>query len=145
MIIYTNIVHHITYKYVYIYLKGRWYTDKGIGAPDPNPRHLVHLLNLTSFSKLDIWGSSWGRGFRFHWLAKSYDWLLLLSHWYPILISNRSTMIMLLYTVTNSNHWLHPVSLRRFPSFRTQPLEHITPLSMKQMGSWATQPLAEIF
>ena len=27
---------------------------------------------------------------------------------------------------------LHPVSLRRFPSFRTQPLENLTPLSMNK-------------
>ena len=31
---------------------------------------------------------------------------------------------------------LHPVSLRRFPSFRTQPLEHLTPLSMNK---WAPE------
>ena len=27
---------------------------------------------------------------------------------------------------------IHPVSVRRFPSFRTQPLEHLRPLPMKQ-------------
>ena len=43
----------------------------GIGTPDPrnllNRCFYYHLLYLTC-SKLVIWGSSWGRGFQFHWL-----------------------------------------------------------------------------
>ena len=43
----------------------------GIGTPDPNPKHLVLvvsdiLLSILHLSKLVIWGSTWGRGFRFH-------------------------------------------------------------------------------
>ena len=47
-------------------------TTDGIGAPDPNPGHLVSwcfqydFVDI-AFSRLVIWGSSWGRGFRFHW------------------------------------------------------------------------------
>ena len=31
--------------------------------------------------------------------------------------------------LTSRSHPIHPVSLRRFPSFRTQPLENLMPLS----------------
>ena len=54
-------------------------TDLGIHRwnrnPDPSPRQLVNwcvlysLLNGIFVSKLVIWGSSWGWGFRFHWLG----------------------------------------------------------------------------
>ena len=39
---------------------------------------------------------------------------------------------------------LHPVSVRRFPSFRTQPLENLSRCHWKR-HIWATQPLAKIF
>ena len=52
----------------------------GTGTPDPNPEQLsklafvMKLTNLT-FSKVVIWGSSWGRGFRFHWLRPGSEGL----------------------------------------------------------------------
>ena len=39
---------------------------------------------------------------------------------------------------------LHPVSVRRFPSFRTQPLENLSHYLWTN-DFWATQPLAKIF
>ena len=39
---------------------------------------------------------------------------------------------------------LHPVSLRRFPSFRTQPLENLSRYQWTK-HIWATQPLAKVF
>ena len=46
---------------------------------------------------------------------------------------------------TNNVHSrvVHPVSITRFPSFRTQTLENLSDLNEK-MGSWATQTLAKI-
>ena len=35
---------------------------------------------------------------------------------------------------------VHPFSLRRFPSFRTQPLENLTPLSMNKWVSEQPSP-----
>ena len=41
--------------------------------PRPQPRNLVNWSNIIQLilhvSKLVIWGSSWGWGFRFHWLV----------------------------------------------------------------------------
>ena len=56
----------------------------GIGTPGPQPRKLSKLVSLVTFSQSYnclnwlIWGSSWGRGFRCHWLflrrpARSLD------------------------------------------------------------------------
>ena len=39
-----------------------------------------------------------------------------------------------------SNYYIHPVSVRRFPSFLTQPLEHLTPLPMKTWISEQPSP-----
>ena len=39
---------------------------------------------------------------------------------------------------------IHPVSVRRFPSFRTQPLESLSRYQWKR-HIWATQPLAKVF
>ena len=49
-------------------------TDE-IGTPDPPPQVLSFCFVFNSvsvilyLSKLVIWGSSWRRGFRFHWLT----------------------------------------------------------------------------
>ena len=46
-----------------------------IGTANPDPRNLVScdvsnvLQSILHFSKPVIWGSSWGRGFPFHWLG----------------------------------------------------------------------------
>ena len=49
------------------------------GPPRPRPHKFaklvfrIHVLELIlHLSKLVIWGSSWGRGFRFHWLVCAY-------------------------------------------------------------------------
>ena len=43
-----------------------------------------------------------------------------------------------------SNRGLHPVSVTRFPSFRTQTLENLSHYLWTKMGSWATQTLAKV-
>ena len=52
------------------FVRNRFRVADGVGTPEPDPGNFVKLVFPTyfclilHFSKLVIWGSSWGRGFR---------------------------------------------------------------------------------